>query len=156
MSTTPRIRKVRKSPPRRASFRNIRWCLLWAALVVAGVGGVVLSLGANWELPALLFLSYALQALIAEFIGVRVAAGTVSMPRRPAGLWAIALFWRARATPNEIDSLISLPQKGLGVVELERAHGGSMRLLLPNKRSKHALFEALLELRPGVPILRAG
>ena len=108
------------------------------------------------ELGALLFSIYALQALVAEFMGVRVSAGKVSMPRRPVGLWAIALFWRTRAAPDEIDSLISLPQKGLGVVELERAHGGSMRLLLPDKHSKHALFAALSNLRPGVPILRAG
>jgi hypothetical protein len=135
------------------SFRNVRWCALWA-VVVAIATGCVLYANNYLQFPALLFFIYALQALIAEYLGVRISVDSVSAPRRLPGIWPVVLLWRTYGSPCEIEGLTSLTVIGPGVVELEWMRGDRIRLLLPDRESKLVLFEALRRYRPQVRIFR--
>jgi hypothetical protein len=155
--------QVRESSARRiAAFRNLRWCGFWAVLVAIS-GAFVSNPNIFLQLPALLFCLYALQALIAEYLGVRVSVDWVSAPRRLPGLWAprqapgiwpIAVFWRSYGTPSEIEEVTSLSAEGPGVVEIQWMSGGRVWLLLSDRDSKLAFFEALRRYRPQVRIFR--
>ena len=161
----PQVRpnpQIRQRLPRVVSFRNLRWCVLWALLVVIGCGGLLHPIR-YLQLPALLLFIYALQALIAEFIGVRVSVDWVSAPRRLPGLWAppqapgiwpIAVFWRTSGSPSEIEGLTSLSAEGTGVVELQWMRGGRIWILLADRDNKLAFFEAVRRYRPQVRIFR--
>jgi len=161
----PQVRQnpqVRQSLPRVISFRNARWCGLWATAVVIACG-FALHPNRYLQFPALLCFIYALQALIAEFIGVRVSVDWVSAPRRLPGLWAprqapgiwpVAVFWRSWGSPSEIEGLTSLSAEGPGVVEVQWMSGGRIWLLLSDRDSKLAFFEALRRFRPQVRIFR--
>jgi hypothetical protein len=155
--------RVRDSSARRiTTFRNLRWCGFWVALAAA-CSAFVLNPNIYLQLPALLLLIYALQALVAEFLGVRVSVDWVSAPRRLPGLWAppqapgiwpIAVFWRTYGTPSEIEGVTSLSAEGPGVVEIQWMRGGRVWLLLSDRDSKLAFFEALRRYRPQVRIFR--
>ncbi len=154
--------QVRQRSPRVKSFRNVRWCAVWV-IVVAISCALVAQRNRYLELPSLLLLLYALQALIAELIGVRVSMHWVSAPRRPTGLWAprqapgiwpLAVFWRTTGSPSGIEALTSLSGEGPGVVELQWMNGRRNWLLLPSRESKLAFFEALRRHRPQLRILR--
>ena len=154
--------QVRQGLPRITSYRNVRWCAIWAAAVVIGCGFVVHP-NIYLQFPALLFFIYALQALIAEYMGVKISVDWVSAPRRLPGLWAprqapgiwrVAVFWRTYGSPSEIEGLTSLTAQGPGVVELEWMRGGRIWLLLSDRESKLAFFETLRRYRPQVRIFR--
>jgi hypothetical protein len=145
--------QVSQSLPRVTAFRNVRWCAAWAfAVVIATV--CVLYPNRYLQFPALLFFLYALQALIAECLGVRISVDWVSAPRRLPGMWPIALFWRAYGSPSEIEGITSLAAAGPGVVELNWMRGGRIVLLMADRESKLAFFEALRRYRPQVRIFR--
>ncbi|HTO80565.1 MAG TPA: hypothetical protein VMJ31_12390 [Methylocystis sp.] len=154
--------QARRSLPRITSFRNLRWCAVWTVAVVVACGFVIHP-NRYLQFPALLFFLYALQALIAEYMGVRISVDWVSAPRRLPGVWAprrapgiwpIAVLWRTRGSPTEIEGLTSLTARGPGVVELEWMRGGRIWLLLSGRESKLAFFEALRRYRPQVRIFR--
>lgn len=154
--------QVRRRTPRVIAFRNVRWCAVWAVLVAISIA-LVIHPNRYLQFPSLLLLLYALQALIAEIIGVRVSMHWVSAPRRPPGLWAprqapgiwpVAVFWRTSGSPSGIEGLTSLSAEGPGVVELQWMHGGRNWLLLSNRGSKLAFFEALRRYRPQIRIFR--
>ena len=154
--------QVRQRSPRVTSFRNFRWCAVWAVIVAVSCA-LLAQRNRYLELPSLLLLLYALQALIAEMIGVRVSMHWVSAPRRPPGLWAprqapgiwpIAVFWRTSGSPSGIEALTSLSAEGPGVVELQWMRGGRNWLFLPNRKSKLAFFEAVRRYRPQIRIFR--
>jgi len=161
----PQVRpnpRVRESLPRAISFRNLRWCGLWA-VAVAVTCGFVVHPNRYLQFPALLLFIYSLQALIAEFIGVRVSVDWVSAPRRlpgmwtprqAPGIWPIAVFWRTSGSPSEIEGLTSLSAEGPGVVELQWMRGGRIWMLLADRDNKLAFFEAVRRYRPQVRIFR--
>ena len=154
--------QVRQRSPRVMSFRNFRWCAVWAVLVAISFA-LIFQRNRYLELPSLLLLLYSLQALIAEIIGVRVSMHWVSAPRRPTGLWAprqasgiwpIAVFWRTTGSPSGVEALTSLSAEGPGVVEIQWMRGSRKWLLLPTRESKLAFFEALRRYRPQLRIFR--
>jgi hypothetical protein len=146
-------RAVAAKSRRDMSFRNLRWCLLWAALVVASAVG---SYYANnrFQLPAVIFFVYVVQALIAEWMGVRVSLDRVSAPRRPFSLWPYAVFWRTQGAPSDIEGLTSVSAEGGGVVLLSWIHGAKIRLMFANRDRKLEFFEAVRRYRPNVRIFR--
>ncbi len=132
-------------------------------ILLAVSGAFVLNPNIYIQLPALLVSIYALQALIAEYLGVRVSVDWVSAPRRLPGLWAprqasgiwpIAVFWRTYGTPAEIEGVTSLSAEGPGVVEIQWMRGSRVWLLLSDRDSKLEFFEALRRYRPQVRIFR--
>jgi len=137
------------------AFRNLRWCLLWAALALSGAAGALYASN-RLQIPAVLFLVYALQALIADWIGVRVSLDRISAPRRPIQLWPYAVFWRTQGSPSDIEGLTSLSAEGGGVVQLRWMHGAAIRLMFPNRDRKLEFFEAVRRYRPTVRIFREG
>jgi hypothetical protein len=154
--------RVRQGLPRTTSYRNVRWCAIWAVAVVIA-GGLVIHQNRYLQFPALLLFLYALQALIAEYIGVKVSVDWVSAPRRLPGLWAprqapgiwpIAVLWRTCGSPSEIEGLTSLTAVGPGVVELQWMRGGRIWVLLSGRESKLSFFETLRRYRPQVRIFR--
>jgi hypothetical protein len=154
--------QVRQRSPRVISFRNIRWCALWAILVTISFA-LIFHTSPFLQLPSLLLLLYTLQALIAELIGVRVSMHWVSAPRRPPGIWAprqapgiwpLAVFWRTTGSPSGIEALTSLSAEGPGIVELQWMRGGRNWLLLSNRASKLAFFEVVRRYRPQIRIFR--
>ncbi len=64
------------------------------------------------------------------------------------------MFWRCYGTPSEIEGVTSLSAEGPGVVEIQWMTGGRVWLLLSDRDSKLAFFEALRRYRPQVRIFR--
>jgi hypothetical protein len=154
--------QVRQGLPRISCYRNLRWCAIWA-VAVAIAFALVVHPNRYLQFPALLIFIYALQALIAEYMGVKISVDWVSAPRRLPGLWAprqapgiwpIAVFWRTYGSPSEIEGVTSLTGIGPGVVELQWMRGGRIWLLLSDRESKLAFFETLRRYRPLVRIFR--
>jgi len=135
------------------TFRNMQWCFVWLCTVVASAY-LAARLGGMLQLAAVFMFGYALQAFVAEWLGVTVSLDCVSAPRRPAGLWPIAVFWRAQGSPTDIAGLTAVSAEGAGVVQLSWMRGGTIRLIFPTRDRKLEFFEAVRRFRPNVRVFR--
>ena len=132
-----------------------RWVVGWMTLVMTG-GALCVGLGAlNWA--GLLFLLYAVQGLIAECLGVRVSADHISAPRRVRFLPPMFVFWRVKASLDNIQDITSISE-GLQsevVVHLKWLSGGALELIFSSRDKKLRFFRALRERRPRLSIYKA-
>lgn len=135
------------------TFRNMQWCFVWACAVGASAF-LAIRLGGMLQLAAVFLFGYAVQAFVAEWLGVTVSLDCVSAPRRPASLWPIAVFWRAQGSPTDIAGLTAVSAEGAGVVQLSWMRGGKIRLIFPTRDRKLEFFEAVRRFRPNVRVFR--
>lgn len=136
------------------TIRDTTRCLFWAALVVVG-GVAFLVLGASFVIATGLAFAYALQALIAETLGVRVSANHISVPRRLRHLTPFIILWRWGGSLTGIESLTCVSQKNKQTVMLRRLSGAKTFVLFSNCDEKLRFFEIISHLRPGISIYRS-
>jgi hypothetical protein len=137
---------------RSATFRHKGLTILWGALFLAllAITGAVASRGGHylWGAPLVL---YALQAMAAEFMGLRVGADGVDVPRRLLGL----VFWRERVALGDARAVIAKPRLlGFERATLKTATDQSLPLAFASRDDKLAFFDLLSRANPMISIYR--
>jgi hypothetical protein len=143
------------TPAKAVVFRNLLWCGFWAILMLAS-GALIALLGDGrlHSVSVVLFL-YALQALIAECIGVRVSGGRVSAPRRFSHALPQLVLWRAGALLCDVNRVASISRHGNGgEVNIRWLGEIEVPVMLANRDVKLAFFETLRKSRPDIAIYR--
>ncbi len=136
-------------------FRNLTWCGFWAILMLtSGALIALLEDGRLHSLSVVLF-AYALQALIAECMGVRVSEGRLSAPRRFSHALPQLVLWRAEALLCDVNRIASISSRGNGgEVNIRWLGDIEVPVLLASRDVKLAFFEVLRQSRPDVAIYR--
>ena len=138
-------------------YHHPRWIVGWAILVATGCVLWMALDASNPRWAALLLVSYALQGLIAEGLGVRVSADRISAPRRFWFLPPVVVFWRAKGSLNSIQAITVTP-KGLWsrqVVRLKWFNGDTLPLLFSNRDKKLEFLNVVRKIRPRTSIYKA-
>jgi hypothetical protein len=132
-----------------------RWVVGW--VILAATGGVLCMALDALKCAGLLFVLYALQGLIAESLGTRVSANHISAPRRFRFLPPFVVFWRVKASLDNIQDITSTSegsQSGM-IVHVKWLSGGALELIFASRDNKLRFFQALRERRPRLSIYKA-
>lgn len=136
-------------------MRNFRLCFYWLALLSAC--GVAFLLFPKLRAFAAGLGLFALQALVADGLGVRISENRFSAPRRFRLFGSRLVFWRSYGDLADIESLTSVSEEGNGgIVHLRWMHGTTIRLIFPNRAKKRDFFQRLRQFRPEIGIYRDG
>ncbi len=143
------------TPAKAVVFRNPTWCGFWANhMLTSGALIARLEDGRLHSVSIVLFL-YALQALIAECIGVRVSEGRISAPRRFSHALPQLVLWRAGSLLCDVNRIASISGHGNGgEVNIRWLGDIEVPVMLASRDVKLAFFEVLRQARPDVAIYR--
>ena len=143
------------TPAKTVVFRNLTWCGFWAILTLtSGALTTLLEDGRIHSVSVVVFL-YALQAMIAEWIGVRVSEGCISAPRRFSHALPQLILWRARALLCDVNRVASISRRGNGgEVNIRWLGDIEVPIMLAGRDAKLAFFETLRQSRPDLAIYR--
>ncbi len=134
-------------------FRNFRRCLYWVAFVVGG--GLASLLVAKLRIAGVGLCMFSLQALVADWCGVRISDTELSAPRRYRQFGPLFVFWRSHGDLADIEALTSISTEGNGgVVHLRWMHGATIKLFFPNRKKKLEFFQTIRQFRPDIGIYR--
>jgi hypothetical protein len=124
-------------------------CAAWPILM--GVSVVLQSVRTNpMEIIFLLFLAiYAMQAFIAEALGICVSKKSISFPRRLIPGFPFVVLWRARVKCAEIDRISSRPNAR---VRVEKSTGERLRLDFASRRARLRFFQLVKQADPWISI----
>jgi hypothetical protein len=142
-------------PAKTVAFRNPTWCGFWAILMLtSGALIALLEDGRLHSISVVLFL-YALQALIAECIGVRVSEGRFSAPQRFSHAFPQLVLWRTGGLLCDVNRVASISKRGNGgEVNIRWLGDIEVPVMLASRDVKLAFFEVLRQSRPEVAIYR--
>ncbi|MGA8169750.1 MAG: hypothetical protein WB816_02770, partial [Methylocystis sp.] len=100
--------KFKSSPY--VSTRIQRWGFYWLAVLLAsGCFLALLAVSEKAGFAGLLIASFALQAAITEFRGVRVEASFICIPLRPLPRLPMITFWCKRIALSEVSTITVKP-----------------------------------------------
>lgn len=147
-----------RRPPgfERGSVRLNLWCAIWAIAAVLGAAMAVLAARPGVLLFGLSLTAYALQAALAEYLGVKVGREAVSTPRRLISAAPLITFWREEIPLNEIIEVAALPNAfGVERVIARRAFNLRTPVFFPTREAKLSFFDAIKRFNPNVSIYRS-
>ena len=145
------------TPAKAVVFRNLTWCGFWAILMLTSGALIALLEDGRIHLISVVLFLYALQAMIAECIGVRVSEGCISAPRRFSHALPQLVMWRARALMCDVNRVASISRSGNGgEVNIRWLGGIEVPVMLAGRDVKLAFFEVLRRSRPDLAIYRKG
>jgi hypothetical protein len=126
-------------------------CAAW--LILTGVGVVLQSVRTNpLEVLFLLFLTaYAIQAFIAEALGVRVSTKSISFPRRLIPNFPFFVLWRMRINCADIDQISSRPNAR---VRVQKSTGERLQVSFPSREARLRFFQLVKQTDPCISISR--
>jgi hypothetical protein len=132
-------------------MRSLPMCASW--LIVTGASVVLQSGRTNpLEVLVLLFLTiYAVQAFIAEALGVRVSKRSISFPRRLVPNFPFLVLWRMRIKCADIDQISSRPKAG---VRVHKSTGERLRVDFPSREARLRFFQFVKRVDPSISICR--
>jgi hypothetical protein len=143
------------TPTKAVVFRNPTWCGLWAILMLTNGALIALLEDGRLHSVSIALFLYALQALIAECIGVRVSEGRFSAPRRFSHALPQLVLWRTGGLLCDVNRVASIAKHGNGGEANIRWLGDiEVPVMLANRDVKLAFFEALRQSRPDLAIYR--
>jgi hypothetical protein len=104
---------------------------------------------------ALIIFLYALQALIAEGMGVRLSPDRISAPRRFHAHVPPLLLWRVSGPMRRVEYVASLSKVSDGRVAIMRwTDASETPLLFASRETKLAFFRSLRQFGPQVGLYR--
>jgi hypothetical protein len=134
-------------------MRNLKSCLYWLALFSAA-SVAFLFFPKLRALAACLGL-FSLQAVVADWLGIRISEKGFSAPRRFRLFGPQLVFWRSYGDLFDIESLTSVSgEGGGGIVHLRWMHGTRIRLIFASRARKLEFFQTLRQFRPDIGIYR--
>ncbi len=130
-------------------MRSLPMCAAWLILT----GGCVALLSVRTNPPEILFLLlliiYAMQAFVAEALGIRVSKKSISFPRRSIGGLPFLVLWRARIKCLDIDQMSS---RSKARVRVEKNTGERLRLDFPSRQARLRFFQLVKQADPWISI----
>ncbi len=137
------------------TFRNLRWCGYWTILALtSGASSIIIESGMV-HLAWIAIFFYALQALGAEALGVRISDGTIWAPRRINAHFPQLVFWRTGGYSCDVGKMVSVSKAPHGDVAILRWGGNvDLPILFASRDAKLSFFEALRRLRPDLGFRR--
>jgi hypothetical protein len=126
-------------------------CAAW--LIILGAS-LALQSGrpAPLEILFLLFLAiYAMQAFVAEALGVRVSTKSISFPRRLNPGFPFLVLWRVSVDCIDIDQISSRPKAR---VRVQKNNGERLQVNFPNREARLRFFQFVKRVDPSISISR--
>ncbi|MGB5086606.1 MAG: hypothetical protein WBO09_18890 [Methylocystis silviterrae] len=114
------------------------------AAVICAAGGASAT-----GLAGLFFFVYALQALAAEVLGVRVSSHNISAPRRFRFLPMPLVLWRTEGSLETIESVVSISDNR---ARLKWPTGARVTLIFQDRDQKHKFFQIVRQLEPDIDL----
>jgi hypothetical protein len=132
-------------------MRSLSMCAAW--LILFGVSLALQSVRPNpLEIIFLLLLAiYALQAFVAEALGVRVSKKTISFPRRLIPGFPFLVLWRVRVKCADIDQISSRPKAR---VRVQKSTGERLQVNFPSREARLRFFQFVKRADPSISISR--
>jgi len=132
-------------------MRSLPMCAAW--LILTGVSVVLQSIRTNpLEIIILMFLTvYAIQAFIAEALGVRVSKKSISFPRRLIPNFPFLVLWRMRVKCADIDQISSRPKAR---VRVQKSTGERLQVNFPSREARLRFFQFVKRVDPSISISR--
>ena len=132
-------------------MRSLPMCAAW--LILTGVSVALQSVRTNpLEILFLLFLTiYAIQAFIAEALGVRVSKKSISFPRRLIPDFPFLVLWRVRVKCADIDQISSRPKAR---VRVQKSTGERLQVNFPSREARLRFFQFVKRADPSISISR--
>ena len=132
-------------------MRSLPMCAAW--LMIMGASFALLSVRTNpLEIIFLLFLTiYAIQAFIAEALGVRVSKKSISFPRRLIPGFPFLVLWRVRIKCADIDQISSRPKAR---VRVQKSTGERLQVNFPSREARLRFFQFVKKVDPSISICR--
>jgi hypothetical protein len=126
-------------------------CAAW--LILTGVSVVLQSIRTNpLEILILMLLTvYAIQAFIAEALGVRVSKKSISFPRRLIPGFPFLVLWRMRVKCADIDQISSRPKAR---VRVQKSTGERLQVNFPSREARLRFFQLVKQADPWISICR--
>ncbi len=130
-------------------MRSLPMCAAW--LILTGACVALLSVRTNplEILFLLLLIIYAMQAFVAEALGIRVSKKSISFPRRSIAGLPFLVLWRARIECLDIDQMSSRPKAR---VRVEKNTGERLRLDFPSRQARLRFFQLVKQADPWISI----
>jgi hypothetical protein len=143
------------TPAKAVVFRNPTWCGVWTILTLTSGALVALLEDGRLHAVSIVLFLYALQALVAECIGVRICEGRVSAPRRFSHALPQLVLWRTGGLLCDVNRVASISRHGNGgEVNIRWLGDSGVPVMLANRDVKLAFFEILRQARPELAIYR--
>ena len=137
-------------------FSQAPWCVVWLLMEAGGVALAAAYLGSTTTTAGVGLMFYAFQGLVAEVLGVKVDADSISAPRR---LWAAMPFlvlWRERIPLYALREVVSLPKfAGFERVRARWGSSGRVAIFFPDREHRLAFFRAVTTAHPSTSIYRS-
>ena len=132
-------------------MRSLLMCAAW--LILTGVSVALLFVRTQpMEIIFLLFLTiYAIQAFIAEVLGVRVSTKSISFPRRLFPNFPFLVLWRICVNCAEIDQISSRPKAR---VRVQKSTGERLQVSFPSREARLRFFQFVKTAAPSISIGR--
>ncbi len=132
-------------------MRSLLMCAAW--LILTGVSVALLFVRTQpTEIIFLLFLTiYAIQAFIAEVLGVRVSTKSISFPRRLSPNFPFLVLWRICVNCAEIDQISSRPNAR---VRVQKRTGERLQVSFPSREARLRFFQFVKTAAPSINIGR--
>ena len=132
-------------------MRSLPMCAAW--LILTGVSVVLQSIRTNpLEILILMLLTvYAIQAFIAEALGVRVSKKSISFPRRLIPGFPFLVLWRMCVKCADIDQISSRPKAR---VRVQKSTGERLQVNFPSREARLRFFQLVKQADPWISICR--
>jgi hypothetical protein len=126
-------------------------CAAW--LILTGVSVALQSVRTHpLEILILMLLTvYAMQAFIAEALGVRVSKTSISFPRRLIPNFPFLVLWRMRVKCADIDQISSRPNAR---VRVQKTTGERLHMNFPSREARLRFFQFVKRVDPSITICR--
>ncbi len=132
-------------------MRSLPMCAAW--LILTGVSVALQSARTQpLEIIFLLFLTiYAIQAFVAEAVGVRVSTKSISFPRRLIPNFPFLVLWRISVNCADIDQISSRPKVR---VRVQKSTGERLQVSFPSREARLRFFQFVKSTAPSISIGR--
>jgi hypothetical protein len=130
-------------------MRSIPMCAGWLILAGACLGLLFVRTNPLEILFLLLLAIYAIQAFVAEALGIRVSRKSISFPRRLVPGFPFLVLWRARIRCAEIDQISSRPKAR---VRVEKISGERLGLDFPSREARLRFYQLVKRAAPYISI----
>ncbi len=132
-------------------MRSLPMCAAW--LILTGVSVALQSVRTHplEVLLLMLFTLYAIQAFIAEVLGVRVSQKSISFPRRLIPDFPFLVLWRMRIKCAEIEQISSRPNAR---VRVQKSTGERLQVYFPSREARLRFFQFVKRVDPSISISR--
>ncbi len=130
-------------------MQSLPMCAAWLILTSACLALLFVRTSPLESLFLLLLIIYAMQAFLAEALGIRVRKKSISFPRRSIPGFPFVVLWRARIECADINQVSSRPKAR---ARMEKSTGERLRMDFPSREARLRFFRLVKRANPWISI----